>query len=133
MTSFFYICRQDKKLIFTLLNAKQLWQSWWRHYRHYLSDSIFSASFGLISYLEGETPRNQGVCNINAQHIIKLKTFEKLKGGSIVPPSETPLRWAAFYIDMNEFKHSLNPLSIQSWNCLAEKIVPIKKTKIDLK
>ena len=77
--------------------------SWWRHYRHYLSESIFSASFDLIPYLEGEIPRIQGVYNINDQHIINLKTFEMLKRGSIIPPSKTCLWWVAFYIDMNKY------------------------------
>ena len=79
-----------------------MWPSWWRHYCQYLSESIFSASFDLIPYLEGEIPKIQGVNNINAQRIIKLNSFEKLKRELIAPPSETPLRWVAFYIDMNK-------------------------------
>ena len=78
-----------------------MWPSWWRHYRYYLSESIFRASFDLIPYLEGDISRIQGVYNINAQYIIKLKTFEKLKEGSIVPPLETPLRWVS-YIETNK-------------------------------
>ena len=73
-----------------------------------MSESIFSENFDLIPYLEGEIPRIHGVHNINAQHIIKPKTFEKLKGGLIVPPYDTPLRLLAFYIDMNKHVAFIN-------------------------